>query len=93
VYFLAKLGLATPDRMRKSRKYALLVVLILGAFLTPPDPISQILVALPLMMLYEGSIFITVFVERKHQQELEKDRADAAQFKAQEEARARQEQE
>ena len=72
VYFLSRLGIATPERLRKSRKYALLGVLIVGAFLTPPDPISQILVALPLMLLYEGSIYISGWAERKRQRELQK---------------------
>ncbi|HMB92946.1 MAG TPA: twin-arginine translocase subunit TatC [Rhodothermales bacterium] len=72
VYFLAQLGIATPERLRKSRKYALLVVLILGALFTPPDPISQILVATPLMLLYEGSIFVAVWSERKRQRMLKK---------------------
>ena len=76
VYFLSKLGLATPARMRTWRKYALLVTLIVGAFLTPPEPLSQILVATPLMLLYEASIFISVYMERKRQKQLEKDRAD-----------------
>ena len=64
VYFLAKVGILTPDSMRAYRKYALLVVLGVGAFLTPPDPISQIIVALPLLGLYELSIYIAVWVTR-----------------------------
>jgi sec-independent protein translocase protein TatC len=72
IYFLAKLGIATPERLRSSRKYALLGVLILGAFLTPPDPLSQILVAMPLMALYEGSIYVAGFAERKRQRMLRK---------------------
>lgn len=65
IYFLAKLGLATPERLRAARKWALIVVLILGAFFTPPDPLSQILVATPLMLLYEASIYIAAYVQRK----------------------------
>jgi len=70
VYFLAKVGLLTPDAMRAYRKYALLVVLGVGAFLTPPDPISQIIVAVPLLGLYELSIYIASWVTRKRRQEL-----------------------
>ncbi len=70
VYFLSKLGLATPARMRQWRKYALLATLIVGAFLTPPEPLSQILVATPLMLLYEASIFISVYMERKRRKQL-----------------------
>jgi sec-independent protein translocase protein TatC len=65
VYFLAKVGILTPDAMRTYRKYALLTVLAVGAFLTPPDPISQIIVALPLLGLYELSIYIAVWVSRR----------------------------
>jgi len=70
VYFLAKVGLVTPEGMRAYRKYALLVVLGVGAFLTPPDPISQIIVALPLLGLYEGSIYIAVWITRQRRREL-----------------------
>jgi len=71
IYFLAKIGLATPNGLRKSRKYALIGCLTLGAIFTPPDPISQILVATPLLLLYEGSIWIAVVVKRRQDRELE----------------------
>ncbi len=70
VYFLAKVGILTPDAMRTYRKYALIVVLGIAAFLTPPDPISQIIVALPLLGLYELSIFIAKWVVRRRREEL-----------------------
>jgi sec-independent protein translocase protein TatC len=70
VYFLAKVGILTPDVMRTYRKYALLTVLIIGAFLTPPDPISQVIVAAPLLLLYELSIYIAKWVERKRRKAL-----------------------
>jgi len=70
VYFLAKVGLVTPKAMRAYRKYALIVVLGVGAFLTPPDPISQVIVALPLLGLYELSIYIAVWVVRRRRREL-----------------------
>jgi sec-independent protein translocase protein TatC len=71
IYFLAKLGIATPARLRKSRKYALITCLILAALFTPPDPISQILVASPLLLLYELSIWIAAAVEKRKAKELE----------------------
>ncbi|PIQ63763.1 MAG: twin-arginine translocase subunit TatC [Bacteroidetes bacterium CG12_big_fil_rev_8_21_14_0_65_60_17] len=71
VYFLAKLGIATPQALRVARKYALLVALILSAFFTPPDPVSQILVAMPLMLLYEMSIWIAVVVEKRRKKALQ----------------------
>lgn len=71
VYFLAKLRILTEDVMRKYRKYALIVMLIVAAFLTPPEPISQLLVAVPLMLLYELSIYIAKYVNRKEERKIE----------------------
>ncbi|MDX1548476.1 MAG: twin-arginine translocase subunit TatC [Rhodothermales bacterium] len=76
IYFLAKLGLATPERLKKARKYALLVVLILGALFTPPDPLSQVLVAIHLFGLYEASIYVAAWVERKERRRREKERRE-----------------
>jgi sec-independent protein translocase protein TatC len=56
--------------MRTYRKYALIAVLAVAAFLTPPDPISQIIVAVPLLGLYELSIFVAKWVERSRREEL-----------------------
>lgn len=70
VYFLAKIGIATPQTLRASRKYALLGCLIIGAFFTPPDPFSQLLVAAPLLLLYEASIFVASYVTRKRDREM-----------------------
>jgi sec-independent protein translocase protein TatC len=71
IYFLAKVGLITPDFMRKNRKFALLVVLVVGAFLTPPDPISQIIVALPLLLLYELSIYVAALVVKRRRKAMQ----------------------
>jgi len=65
VYFLSKIGFVSPKLMRRFRKHAIVVILILGALLTPPDPISQILIAIPLLGLYEISIFISSFVVKR----------------------------
>jgi len=54
--FLAKLGIVSVTFLKKNRKYALLLSFIVGAVLTPPDVVTQILMALPLMVLYEISI-------------------------------------
>ena len=63
--FLAKIGLLTADRMRSIRRYAVVGIFILGAIFTPPDPISQILMVLPLLVLYEISIWICKVSQRK----------------------------
>jgi sec-independent protein translocase protein TatC len=64
IYFLTKLGLVTPSFLRKYRKYALVIVLIVSAVITPPDIISQIIVSIPIMILYEISILISYLVSR-----------------------------
>lgn len=59
IYFLTKIGLVTPKFLRKYRKFALVIVLILSAVITPPDIASQVIVAVPVLILYEVSIFIS----------------------------------
>ncbi|MFY0607546.1 MAG: twin-arginine translocase subunit TatC [Cyclobacteriaceae bacterium] len=71
VYFLTKAGLVTPELMKKYRKHAIVAILVLGAMLTPPDPFSQILIALPLFGLYQVSIFISKRVISKDMQSSE----------------------
>lgn len=65
IYFLTKVGLVTPQILRKYRKYALIVVLILSAIITPPDVASQVIVAIPILLLYQLSIYISAIVLRK----------------------------
>lgn len=71
VYFLAKLRILSADFMRKSRKYALIINLIIAAIITPPDPVSQTLVAIPLTLLYELSIYIAAYVNKKEQRKMD----------------------
>jgi sec-independent protein translocase protein TatC len=59
VYFLSKAGVVTPELLRKFRRHALVAVLIIAAIITPPDLTSQILVAFPVLLLYELSIGIS----------------------------------
>ncbi len=65
IYFLTKLGIVTADFLRKYRKYAIVLVLIVAAIITPPDVISQVIVAIPMLIIYEGSIYISAFVGKK----------------------------
>jgi sec-independent protein translocase protein TatC len=65
MYFLTKIGLVTPTFLKKYRKHALVVVLILAAVITPPDVISQIIVAIPILLLYEVSILISKIVVKR----------------------------
>ncbi len=64
VYFLTKLGLVTPAFLRKYRKYAIVIVLIIAAIVTPPDVVSQVTVAIPMLIIYEASIFISAVVAK-----------------------------
>lgn len=59
IYFLAKIGLVTPGLLRKYRKHAIVIFFILSGIITPPDVFSQVLVTIPLYLLYELSIRIT----------------------------------
>lgn len=72
IYFLTKLGIATPARLRAIRKYAFLGVFIIGAIVTPADPFSMFAAALPLYLLYEGSIVVAAWTEHKRVRELNK---------------------
>jgi sec-independent protein translocase protein TatC len=65
IYFLAKMGLVTDTFMKENRKYAVIIVLLLSAIITPPDIISQIIVAIPLSILYEISIYIAKITAKK----------------------------
>ncbi len=64
VYFLTQAGMITPSLMKRYRKHAIVVILVLGALLTPPEPVSQVLIAVPLFGLYQMSIFISSAVVR-----------------------------
>lgn len=64
-YFLSRFGLLTPAFMRRSRRYAILVIFIVAAILTPPDVFSQCLMAIPMLLLYEVSIYVSAMAYRK----------------------------
>tara|TARA_R110002051_G_scaffold34256_3_gene76352 strand:+ start:83181 stop:84062 length:882 start_codon:yes stop_codon:yes gene_type:complete len=74
IFFLTKVGLVTPELMKKYRKIALVVVLILSAVITPPDVTSQIIVAIPVIFLYQISIYISAMVLRKERRKAEKEK-------------------
>ncbi|MEM9687028.1 MAG: twin-arginine translocase subunit TatC [Bacteroidota bacterium] len=72
VYFLTKVGIVTPQIMKKYRKFALVIVLILSAIITPPDIASQIVVAIPILILYEISIYISRYILKREQRKVQK---------------------
>jgi twin arginine-targeting protein translocase tatC len=64
IYFLAKLDLITADFMRKYRKHAIVLTLLVAAIITPPDVSSQIIVSIPILLLYELSIYVCKYVQK-----------------------------
>ncbi|MDD4754684.1 MAG: twin-arginine translocase subunit TatC [Prolixibacteraceae bacterium] len=70
-YFLSKVGLVTPQFMKTYRKHAYVVMLLLSAVITPPDIFSQIMVCIPLVILYEIGIMISRSVTNKREKELD----------------------
>ena len=70
IFFLTKIGLVTPNFLRKNRKYSLVIVLSLAAIITPPDIASKIIVTIPIIVLYELSIFISNVVYKKQQKNI-----------------------
>ena len=63
---LTKSGIMTPQDLANKRKYAILISFIVAAILTPPDVISQVLLALPMIVLYEFSILLSKFNHKKY---------------------------
>lgn len=61
-FILSSVGLVTPKFLRKYRRHALVAIMILSAFITPPDPISMLIMTFPLILLYEISILVSVGV-------------------------------
>lgn len=71
-YFLSKFGLLTPEFLRQYRRHAIVSCFIISAFLTPPDPVSQVLIAIPLLLLYQFSIWVSKMGVRQREKELRK---------------------
>lgn len=69
IYFLSRMGLVTAEFLKKYRKYAIVIVLIVAAVVTPPDVISQIIVSIPMLIIYELSIYISAAVARNKAKE------------------------
>ena len=79
MYILTKIGLVSPEILRKYRKFALIIVLVLSAVITPPDIVSQIIVAIPILILYEVSIYISKIVVRNQRREERKRKKEKGQ--------------
>ncbi len=68
VYFLSKIGLVTPEFMKKYRKHSIVIILVLAAIITPPDIVTQFLIGIPVYFLYEVSIVISRRVQPKDEE-------------------------
>jgi sec-independent protein translocase protein TatC len=74
MFFLSKMGVVTVPFLKKNRKYAILLSFVLAAILTPPDPTTQCMMAVPLIVLYEIGIFVARFARPdKKEEEVEED--------------------
>jgi sec-independent protein translocase protein TatC len=77
IYFLSMSGLVSAAMLRSYRRHAIVVILILAAVITPPDIISQVLIAMPILVLYEAGIMIAKRLEKK---KAEKERLDKLKY-------------
>lgn len=71
VFILSIIGFLTPPFMRHYRRHSLIVILVLSAFVTPPDPVSLFIMSIPLMMLYEFSIGVSWIVSKRKKAKIE----------------------
>jgi sec-independent protein translocase protein TatC len=76
ITFLARLGIVSVSFLKKNRKYALLLFFVGAAILTPPDVVTQVMMALPLMVLYEISIVGARIFGRKKEEPVPPDEAE-----------------
>ena len=70
IFFLAKVGIVSSNFLRKYRKHAVVIVVTLAAIITPPDVFSQLLISVPMLLLYEASIVIAKRMENKREKEM-----------------------
>jgi len=75
---LARVGIISADGMARFRRYAILIVVIFAAIFTPPDPLSQLMLAVPVILLYEASIWLARWTEKKKKQAMEDDEDDSS---------------
>ena len=68
---LARVGVVNSDYLKTRRRYVIVIIFAIAAILTPPDPITQVGLAIPLLLLYELSIFTVKYTEKKNDKDLE----------------------
>jgi sec-independent protein translocase protein TatC len=69
LFFLTKIGVVSPAYLRRMRRYAIVVIFIIGGAISPPDAVSQLIISLPLLLLYEISIWLSARVHKEEEQE------------------------
>ncbi|MDE3145469.1 MAG: twin-arginine translocase subunit TatC [Bacteroidota bacterium] len=69
LYFLAKIGVVSSAFLRKYRKHSIVIIVIVTSIITPPDMLSTVICSIPLILLYEISIFLCIRVEKKRKVE------------------------
>ena len=70
IFFLTRIGLVTPNFLQRNRKFAIVIVLSISAIITPPDITSQVIVTIPVLILYEISILISKLIVKKETEKL-----------------------
>jgi sec-independent protein translocase protein TatC len=70
-YFLSKVGIITPKFLKTYRKHSYVALFLVAAIITPPDVFSQIMVGIPLVLLYEASILISYIVVKKREKSMQ----------------------
>ena len=88
IFYLSKLGIISPAFLKRYRRHSIVVLLVLAALVTPPDPFSQLLIFLPLISLYEIGIMISRRVERRKMKADQAERAADAKARAAAQAEA-----
>ncbi|MDQ3550321.1 MAG: twin-arginine translocase subunit TatC [Bacteroidota bacterium] len=68
MFFLSRIGIVNSKFLKKGRKYAIVIIVIISGIITPPDIVSQIVISVPLLLLYEVSIWLTARVEREEEE-------------------------
>ncbi|MEL6256042.1 MAG: twin-arginine translocase subunit TatC [Bacteroidota bacterium] len=80
-YFLAKIGVITPEFLVRYRRHAIVVLLLISAIITPPDVLSQVLIFIPLLLLYQVSIRVVKVVHRNKERALAKEKEEEAKMR------------
>ncbi len=77
ILFLSRMGVVSSPFLARNRKYAILIIFVVAAFLTPPDLVSQLILAGPLLVMYEGSIWMAKLF-RKKEEKKEEEKLDSS---------------